>query len=477
MSYYGEWNNPSPSWGTSAPTLAPTWAPVTSPPTWAPVASPAALGLAANQALDCSFRGVQQLPFDMTLQQITNPEEGTVTIELTTPKQAWLALGFGSQMVGTTAVVGLPDEGTVSKMFLGSQRQSDFVNVDSSSLSDASIAQTPEGGTVLRFTKPLVEEGETAVASEGNQNIIVAAGRSNTFGFHEDYSPLLVEMDACLDPTALTGNGNADDNGDDPPPDFNADDLDCTLRSGLEITSGVSIKEVYNQVEQTATIEMTYENEEGAWLGIALASSGFMVGNTAVIGLPDEPVEPGVNPAKYFLGGKVDSAVTRVPDAEQTLTDASIVQNATHTVMTFTQPLVQDGEREVLVGNGVSNSAIFATGRGNSFADGIHSNFGAFDLTLTACLEPGETPPADGGNKQADLFNDEAPNKGLWRLHGLLMGIGWGLLVPLAVGAALTRKLMSNHAGLWFKLHRGLNTIALGCCRCHCTRIRYWRTY
>jgi hypothetical protein len=82
-------------------------------------------------------------------------------------------------------------------------------------------------------------------------------------------------------------------------------------------------------------------------------------------------------------------------------------------------------------------------------------------LALTKCLEPGEVA-GDLGNEQADLFNDEAPNKGLWRLHSLLMGVGWGLLVPLAIGAALTRGLFPP-GGLWLKLHRGLNTAAITC--------------
>jgi hypothetical protein len=406
------------------------------------------------QQYDCAFRGVQNLPFDMELKQITDPVAETVSIELFTPKQAWLALGFGTQMVGSTAVVGLPGRG-VGKVFLGGKDITLIQDVDGSNLENFSIQQDTDG-TTLRFTKPLVEDGENSVGAEGRQAIIVAAGFNNDFAIHEDYAPLTVDIDSCL----LIG-GDAGEVTETPtasPVAFDADELDCTLRRQLTLTSGVTLKEATNPIDKTVTVEMTYESD-GAWIGVALASNGFMVGNTAVIGLPDEPVGPN-NPAKYFLGGKSVSAVNRLPADQQTLTNTNLVQNATHTVMTFTKPLEEEGELSISATE--TNAAIFATGRGNSLSDGIHVNFGAFSLALTKCLEPGESPDNIPGNEVADLFNDEAPNKGLWQFHGLLMGVGWGLMVPLAIGAALTRSLFPP-GGLWFKIHRGLNTAAITC--------------
>jgi hypothetical protein len=304
--------------------------------------------------------------------------ENTVTIELSTPKQAWLAMGFGTQMIGSTAVVGYPDTGAVGKLFLGGKNRNLLQAVDSSSLEGASIEQTADG-TILRFTKPLVEEGETAVLGEGSQAIIVAAGFTNTFGIHEDYSPLAVDMDACL---VIGGDGGDFEPTDAPtasPVAFDADELDCTLRRQLQLTSGVFLKEVTNPIDKTVTVEMTYESDD-AWLGVALSSSGFMVGNIAVIGLPDEPAGPD-NPAKYFLGGKSVSAVDRLPADQQTLTNTNLVQNATHTVVTFTKPLEEEGEREISATE--TNAAIFATGRGNSLSDGIYANFGTHQVSRT----------------------------------------------------------------------------------------------
>lgn len=417
----------------------------------------------APTALDCGFRSETELPSNIVLRQITNPREGTVTIEVTREKQSWLAVGFGDQMVGTTAIVGLPNDGEVQKIFLGGKDPAAFEQRDTSALIDATIEQT-ETQTILRFTQPLEQDG-VAVAATGPQDIVVAAGSGNDFGYHEVRFAITVDMEAC----AVFKNGTVNAIADapaaapsepvSPAPTFDPDqELDCTLFSQLELDAGVSIKEVVNPIEQTVTIEMTYESSQGAWLGISLSSNGFMVGNRAVIGLPEEPVGPN-NPALYELNGKAASAVTRLPDDQQVLTSTNLVQDGSRTVMTFTQPLSAEGQRAISAT--AENQAIFAVGRGNSFSDGLHASFGSFTLSLTQCLKPGEEGSITVG--VADVGNNEKPNKELWILHGILMAIGWGLFVPLAIGASLTRNLFPKEGGLWFKIHRGLNSFAMIC--------------
>jgi len=51
------------------------------------------------------------------------------------------------------------------------------------------------------------------------------------------------------------------------------------------------------------------------------------------------------------------------------------------------------------------------------------------------------------------------PTRYKWEPHGILMVIGWGVLLPL--GAGIARYLKPHHPAWWFNLHRGIQTIGL----------------
>lgn len=99
-----------------------------------------------------------------------------------------------------------------------------------------------------------------------------------------------------------------------------------------------------------------------------------MVPNTAVIGLPDANVVE-----KYDLQFKSPVGVTPL-DQRQTLTNASIVQENGSTILTFTKPLVESGERAVSVGENRFNWAIGA----NNLL-GYHSFRGSSVATFSEC--------------------------------------------------------------------------------------------
>lgn len=105
-----------------------------------------------------------------------------------------------------------------------------------------------------------------------------------------------------------------------------------------------------------------------------------MNGSSVVIGSVASSDDIPVNPGKYNLGGPAQSFIT--PMDSQTLLDDSIVQNSSHTVLTFTKLLEEEGELSIKA-NGV-NTFIVAHGFTNTFA--YHEGRTSFQLSLFPCI-------------------------------------------------------------------------------------------
>lgn len=131
----------------------------------------------------------------------------------------------------------------------------------------------------------------------------------------------------------------------------------------------------YDVVGDNLCIRLEYENE--GWIGLGFSSpDGRMVGSTAVIGIPDMK-EGTSNPAYYALGGMVDSMITPLPESKQnTLQEATILQDRGLTIMTFAKSLIDD--EHISVGE---NTFIFAAAKYNHF--GYHDKRGSVTLYLS----------------------------------------------------------------------------------------------
>jgi hypothetical protein len=231
----------------------------------------------------------------------------------------------------------------------------------------------------------------------------------------------------------------------------------CPLQSEVSLlkNGGLTMSHVMNSIDKTLTVELVYEGE--GWIGFGFSTNGHMIGNSAVIGLPDEPLGP-TNPGKYFLGGHSTAAVRLMSDEAQTLTDTSITKNATHTTMKFTKRLVEDDELAIDM-NG-ENMFIYATGVANALSP--HNRDGAFTMKLTPCagIANGDDSLSDGNELN---FLESGSSRQLWMWHGILMAISWGILVPLAIGSSLLRDTLCLAPGVWLTLHISLNMFAILC--------------
>lgn len=123
---------------------------------------------------------------------------------------------------------------------------------------------------------------------------------------------------------------------------------------------------------------------------------------------------------------------------------------------------VRTFERGLIVSRGVflpSDVVIFsfninpAVGSSNVFPN-FHLARASAQFNLAPCT------PESGGSTQLVRDTSLPDKKRLFKAHGFLAAIAWGILAPIAVGNSLGRHLIPK-AGLWFQIHRALNVLVL----------------
>jgi uncharacterized membrane protein len=233
--------------------------------------------------------------------------------------------------------------------------------------------------------------------------------------------------------------------------------VDCSKfgTNPLELTSGLTINSIINPIENTMQVELIYEGQ--VWIGLGFtAGQAVMIGSEAVLGLPGAANSP----VKYDLNGKSVPGVQPMSDASQTLTEESIEQNSTHTVLKFTKQLVENGEHPISATE--ENTFLWAIGGSNTL--GIHAS------RDSQTFLPAQCSVFVGGVLQNPEFVDGVnggagdDNRGLWVTHGLCASLAWAILVPLAIGSSLIRRVLEETFGwpngVWFQIHRALNAMA-----------------
>jgi Eukaryotic cytochrome b561 len=431
-------------------------------------------GVDAQDQYDCSFPtavDVSSGDGSFLFRHSIHPALQVINVELEYKGAAWVGISFSqsTSMVPNVAVIGLPDDNTVLKHSLGGKVVTSVTALSSDTLMNASVTYNQTtGSTILAFTKPLVETGETTITAGSSNIILVAYGTSNTLNTHAYRASQTVTLNECVLPAGTTAAPAVAAPPTAPTPvasppvaapvaapvatNNGGDVVINDLGNGLVerklnfVQDGVSLSIVTDSVAKTLTVSMVYAGI--GWLGFALSKDLFMPNSNAVMAFPTGATGAA---EKWDIGdGRTNSVVTKVTDAtrQQTLTDATYTQNSTHTVMTFTKPFVDGSEIPVAIDG--MNNFLYAVGINNNF--GYHAKrlpF-AFDLSATSA-----GPIQSGAG---------SPNtKTLWMVHGILLFIAWSILVPMAVGTALLRNFLPLPKGMWFQIHRILNSIAVLC--------------
>jgi DOMON domain/Eukaryotic cytochrome b561 len=415
---------------------------------------------------DCSFQSNLDVSANndgsFIFRHSIHPELQTINVQLEYTGVGWVGISFSktTTMVPNVAIIGLPDDNTVTKYGLNGYVVNSVTSLSSDTLTDSSIKyNSTTGSTILSFTRPLSVTDETTVAT-GTNTVLFAYGSTNTLDRHAYRVAKTVTLNACIEagstaapvnapapvaaapvPAPVAAPTTTSTGGDNQVIDLGNGRIERLLSFP---DSAVSLSIITDSTAQTFTASMVYAGI--AWVSFAISDDEFMPNSDAVMAFPTTEGNSEGVPEKYDIGdGRSQSVVTLVTDAtrQQSLTDATYKQNTTHTVMTFTKPLV-DGNEIPIVIDGV-NYFLYAVGRDNNF--GMHSKRGGFSLDL--------------GAKAIGEVSTASDNKSLWKVHGILMAISWSILVPLAVGTALLRNFLPLPTGMWFQIHRILNTLAV----------------
>eukprot|EP00984_Skeletonema_dohrnii_P020199 scaffold9773_cov131-Skeletonema_dohrnii-CCMP3373.AAC.4 len=117
--------------------------------------------------------------------------------KLSSDNIGWIGLGISPDglMSGSTAIIALPDDNSVLKYSLGTERSVNPMSEEQQTLRDTSILQL-YGRTIMTFTKLLVEEDELPILTDGSVNFFIhARGLSNALGYHGPSDRLSFQMD------------------------------------------------------------------------------------------------------------------------------------------------------------------------------------------------------------------------------------------------------------------------------------------
>lgn len=211
-----------------------------------------------------------------------------------------------------------------------------------------------------------------------------------------------------------------------------------------------------------------------AWLGLRL--NGFAAkGSSLVVGLPETNTVRLLNFDRH-LDSYNNTASSLV---HSNLKYAQIQQNSTHTIL-----FVVLQERKTL--STITNTDRRRHPNTMIVFGGIDNKFGMHELIVSHTLEISVigflekdqaalfTPSSSSASRiledQARQNEDDSPDdeeplvedhphKNIWLAHACLMTLGWGLLVPVAIGSSVIRNLFSD--GVWLQIHRMFNSMAL----------------
>jgi len=385
------------------------------------------------------------------LEEVLSEDKETVTVQVTYNGIGWVGFSFseGRSMLNQIAVIGLPGEPNSQtnpgKYLLASKAGKSLntlLSAEEQTLENASISQN-DTHTVLKFTQRVAELENVPISATNPGFALWAYGTSNEFGKHAEKGSLELQLTPCGEDPEGDDPGQPENQGNDP-------QAECAFQDVIDIREdgSVLIEEFVDLVDQSVSVRMTYSDQ--GWLGFSFSAGTSMLGSIAVIGFADQPLSQ-TNPGKYSLNSKNSAnANTLLPLDQQTLTNATITQNDTHTVMQFTKKLEEDNEVPISVS--ALNNALYAVGRSNTFAE--HLTRGSFQIQLTPCGQ-------EGGEFLAG--NSGIPDQGYWLSHGLLMSVAWAIMIPLGIGSSMLRDLVPLSPKGWFYLHAGLNMTAVFC--------------
>eukprot|EP00536_Pseudo-nitzschia_multiseries_P011719 jgi/Psemu1/289867/fgenesh1_pg.412_\ len=154
------------------------------------------------------------LEYVVTLADPRADGQDTVTMVYTVPQESWLAIGFSSdgKMIGSGAVIGLPDSGEVLKYSLSAFDVTGVVPMPEAqqTLIETSLVQE-NGTTKMQFTKIMDEAGEQPIVI-GSNIFLGAIGLFNELFYHSKRDAFGINL-VAVDTTTTTDTDTDTDSG------------------------------------------------------------------------------------------------------------------------------------------------------------------------------------------------------------------------------------------------------------------------
>lgn len=252
----------------------------------------------------------------------------------------------------------------------------------------------------------------------------------------------------------------------------------------LDSNGQVTLQQIKDTTQGLFRMRLAYTGGH-AWIGIGINLNGQskMTPTQAVMGRQEDDGAATTTVHKYRLAGDDDdgSGVVQLgSNIQADLVDATFVQEETNGMLTsvleFTHPLVDSD------GVSVTDTSmwVYAVGLSDNQWAGRHLVHGSFQLPLTECStssnnnddagnvvnQGGQEGEYEGGTAGGAsgliLIETEPEGEILYVAHGILMGVAWGLLAPLAIGASMVRRLpFLQKNATWLKVHLYLNVLVV----------------
>lgn len=127
--------------------------------------------------------------------------------------EGWLGFGVSpnGEMIGSTAIIGLPGTGTEPAEYSLEGKSVDAVNQAEPFESPEKAVITQAGGkTILRFVKVLEDDASNGGFTENGLNtFIFAAGSSNELGYHQHRGSFRINLNSCEEGTTTSSTGSS----------------------------------------------------------------------------------------------------------------------------------------------------------------------------------------------------------------------------------------------------------------------------
>jgi len=259
--------------------------------------------------------------------------------------------------------------------------------------------------------------------------------------------------------------------------------VNCTLPPPQQLDPQVTVQQIINPLDETIIVELIYQGE--AWLGWGVPnptspSYSYMLGAQVVLGIPPSSSQAALSSsaqpqqqlsvAKWQIGQAQElSALSPLPSSQQTLQNTSLVQENGVTTLRFVRKLSEAGEYSISTSQPVT--FLWAVGSSNTL--GVHQNRGWYTLdSVPQCTGPG-VAALDAAFSASIVSSSSSSSTSLWKAHGILMWLAFGVCIPLGIVASLLRTILfgrcddTNNNGklhYWLVFHRIANTMAAVFC-------------